>query len=338
MKRLMIILITLCFISVGLWALDGEIVYVSGTVDFRSASGRLDYADFGMILREGDSLITGYDGEAELSLPNGSTVNISPDTVFTFSRASLSPGGQPENVFDVVRGQVAFKFNRLGDQEPSVRGRSAVAGVRGTEFTVVVGADGQSLFVVSEGAVEVSAAGRSVELAPSEGVQVNLETGVGEKFPALEGEIDFSGFLAEADANALADPAGTLAKLITLMEEYLDAAESYRLEFDESRMIQENLQEDIAALREEGKEEEADRLVEVFQIEKGRASTAGLNYRYYVLSVQSLRRFVVAELYVSQRSNSFIGSAQEIEFMQLYELFREIYNERTTRLFVVADV
>jgi hypothetical protein len=339
MKRAHILIIAISVFAAGLTALEGEISFVIGTVDFRSAGGALEYADFGMPLKEGDSIITGYDGEAEISLPNGSTVYINPDTVFTFQRASIAPDREPENVFDVVRGQVAFKFNQLGSDEPNIRGRSAIAGVRGTEFTVVVGADGQSLFVVSDGAIEVTSGGRSVALGQDEGVAVNLETGVGEVFPALEGEIDFSDFLAEADAAALADPAGTLESLIPVMEEYLAAAENYRAAYRAAEDRRRELQDEIMSLRENGDDAKADEIAAGEFAEMRRAAVnASLNERFYALSVQSLRRYVISTLYVRVRSNELRGEPADNRFMELYNMFNRVYESRVIDFYVPADI
>ncbi len=337
-KAIALVLFAVLFL-LPLSALEGEIVFVLGTVDFRTAGGPLEFADFGMTVREGDSIITGFDGEAQLSLPNGSSVNISPDTVFTFRSAVLSPGGEPENVFDVVRGRVAFKFNRLGDEEPNIRARSALAGIRGTEFTVIAANDGQSLFVVSEGAVEVSVGGRAVSLGVDEAVEVSLSGGVGEKYPVLQGNIDFEDWRNSADANALADPAGTLGDMTDLMLEYLEAAEAFRAESQSSASRQRELIDEISALRAEGKDADADALVEgeYRQVQRS-ASSSALNYRYYALSIQSLRRFVVAGLYVAARNTELTDGNKNPDFAQQYRRFREIYEDRAVSFFVPADI
>ena len=68
-----------------LLALNGEIVYVEGSVDLKTAQGDLDWADIGMSVETGDSIITGYDGYAELEMEDGSTVKVSEDSIFALS-------------------------------------------------------------------------------------------------------------------------------------------------------------------------------------------------------------------------------------------------------------
>ena len=46
MKRLLIVLAALLFISFSLSALTGEIVYVEGSVDLKTASGFLDWGRY----------------------------------------------------------------------------------------------------------------------------------------------------------------------------------------------------------------------------------------------------------------------------------------------------
>lgn len=342
MKKLFLPLISfLLLVSMQLFALQGEIVFVDGTVDIRSADGVMDYADFGTPVQEGDTIITGYASECEVSLPNGSTVKLSSDSVFTFQRGTVSAGGEPENVFEVARGQVSFKFNQLGSDEPSIRSRSATAGVRGTEFTVIAGADGQALFVISDGAVEVEAEGSSVLLGQHEAVEVSLSEGVGEKFPALEGEIDFSSWRMQADANALANPAATVVAMTGLLEQYLRAVESYRAFYEINQAREVELREQIAQLRAEGKTEEADVLVDRDYLpNKKRMLDNAINYRFYALSIQSLRRFVLADLYVSQRTAQLAGaqSPELDEFWEQYRRFTGLYEQRAIPFFVPADI
>ena len=210
MKKALILLL-LSMTALSLFSLSGEIVYLEGTVDIKPNGGELEWADFGTPVREGDSIITGVDGYCEVELEGGSTVTIKGDTVFSFGRGSVG-GGEPQNVFSCAMGQISYKFTNLTD-EPLIVTPSAACGIRGTAFTVMTGADGSSLFVVSEGEVEVESMGRRVSLTLDEAVEVSSGKAPGEKYPVLSGNLDYAGWLERAEASAMADPVGTVEEL-----------------------------------------------------------------------------------------------------------------------------
>jgi hypothetical protein len=62
--------------AVGYAEQEAEMVFVDGYVDVKLEDGTLFPADFGEIIRTGDSVIT-EDGSAELELASGGTVRIS---------------------------------------------------------------------------------------------------------------------------------------------------------------------------------------------------------------------------------------------------------------------
>ncbi|MBN2627427.1 MAG: FecR domain-containing protein, partial [Spirochaetales bacterium] len=191
--RKILALLMLTALTFPLTALTGEVSYLEGAVDIKPAGGELEWADFGSPVREGDSVITGRDGYCEIELEGGSTVTIESDTVFAFGRGTVG-SNQPQNVFSCAMGQISYKFNNL-TEEPVISTPSAVCGIRGTAFTVMTGADGSSLFIVSEGEVEVESMGRRVALTLDEAVEVTSGKAPGEKYPVLSGSLDYAGWL-----------------------------------------------------------------------------------------------------------------------------------------------
>ena len=171
MKKAILLLTILMAAGLPLMALEGEIVYVEGTVDLKTSGGDLDWADIGMPVETGDSIITGLDGYAELEMDDGSTVKVSEDSIFALS--SYEENGREENNFQCVLGSVQYKFAKaLKDKEPRITTPSTVCGIRGTEFTVFSGLDGSAIYVVDNGSVAVSAEGEEVILEALQGVEV----------------------------------------------------------------------------------------------------------------------------------------------------------------------
>ncbi len=113
------------------------------------SNGKQQDAEIGSVLNTGDSLKTGTDGQVELD-QKGVSIKIAHNTVFTLMEKAQ--GNQSTTVLSVALGSIKFHYDKLTGTEPQVRTNGAVAGVRGTEFTVFSGADGSTLFAVDSGA------------------------------------------------------------------------------------------------------------------------------------------------------------------------------------------
>ncbi|MEE8441336.1 MAG: FecR family protein, partial [Spirochaetia bacterium] len=184
-KRIILGLLVAALGAAVAFAQDGEVVYVDyPEVEIRRPGGVTILADFGDAVRTGDSVITTRFGEAEIKLADGGTVSIARDTIYQIQ--VVQSGGAPQTVMSVALGSVRFRFNTIaGRREPVVGAPTAVAGVRGTEFTAYVAADGATVFVVDEGMVDVFAEGGSVQLVGGQGVEVAPGERPGEPFDAL---------------------------------------------------------------------------------------------------------------------------------------------------------
>ena len=78
-----------------------------------------------MPVETGDSIITGYDGYAELEMEDGSTVKVSEDSIFALS--SFEQRGKEENTFQCVLGSVQYKFTKaMKENEPRITTPSTV--------------------------------------------------------------------------------------------------------------------------------------------------------------------------------------------------------------------
>jgi hypothetical protein len=129
----------------------------------------------GYILSPGDRIDTRGGGRVVIDLSDGSMVVVSPESVVVLKdyRAAASL----RELFEITLGAVRVKINHFAGKPNPYRMNSPTASiaVRGTEFTIQVGAQGTTQVDVIEGLVEVSALAdpaRSVLLEAGRGVLV----------------------------------------------------------------------------------------------------------------------------------------------------------------------
>jgi hypothetical protein len=331
--------VSLTFWVLPLFSLTGEIIYLEGTVDIKPSGGELEWADFGTSVGEGDSIITGMDGFCEVELEGGSTVTIKEDTVFSFGKGSVG-NGEPQNIFTCAMGQISYKFSNLQD-EPLIATPSATCGIRGTAFTVMTGADGSSLFIVSEGEVEVESRGLRVSLTLDEAVEVSPGRTPGEKYPVLSGKLDYAGWLEQAEAAALADPIGTVEELANKLVYYISEMDRYQALWEEQNEAVQAVQETRKKLSSEGKDFEAEDFYRNTEVPMTKIGAGySINVRYYALSALSLRQYTMGGLYVKLRTAHFQEKSSSYQkFIEAYKEFMSDYYSICQAPFLVdADI
>jgi len=336
MKKYLILFLTLCFFTIPLFSLTGELVFVDGTVDLKTAGGSQDYADIGMALETGDSIITGYDGYAELEMEDGSVVKINEDSIFKIA-SFQSPSGNRNN-FQLVLGSAGYKFTKaMKDQEPMITTPSTVCGLRGTEFTVLAGIDGSSMYVVDEGSVAVTSNGTEVQLMAEEGVKVKSGEAPGEVFQVLRGKVDYSAFRTESQDSFLSNPSSTVFILTNQLEKYADEADKFESLYKAQLEAVNLLRKELDAKK---KEEQSDFYKTVVFPEEVKVSGMKQNVRYYAVSAKSLRRFVIGSMFVEMKTR-FVkdpGNPDYQDFMNAYNQFVSIYETRIVPYLVEADI
>ncbi len=337
MKKTSAFTMMLLFSSSLLFALRGEVVYVEGTVDLKTASGAMDWADIGMPVETGDSIITGYDGYAELEMEDGSTIKVNEDSIFKLDEIQREDR-KPQNNFQLVLGSASYKFTRaMKEEEPRISTPSTVCGLRGTDFTVLSGIDGTSLYVVEEGSVAVSSQGKEVQLQAEEGVKVIAGQEPGEVFQVLRGKVDYSEFKAESEAAFYEDPAGSLYPLIEQLISYAEQADEY------VNLL--GAQEDLVSeLRKEFNTLEGDTKKifyrEVLSPEEINIMALKQNTRYYAVSAKSMRRFVVGTMYVQMKTKYIMDKENPVylDFLNVYHQFLDEYESRIVPYLVERDI
>ncbi|MBI4398581.1 MAG: FecR domain-containing protein [Candidatus Omnitrophica bacterium] len=100
-------------------------------------------AEKGITLQEKDSIRTGKDSKAELTLsgkgsPSG-TVHVSENSEMSLDKLMIDQEGWEQTLLDVRVGKILIRARTLeGDSQFEVKTPTSIAGVRGTEFEVIV--------------------------------------------------------------------------------------------------------------------------------------------------------------------------------------------------------
>ncbi|MBI9099926.1 MAG: FecR domain-containing protein [Spirochaetaceae bacterium] len=337
MKKVLIF-ITLIFIPLFLYSQQSRFDYVEGEVSIKRVSGELIKAQIADVLNIGDSVITGFDGFAELSLENTSKISIDSDTVFIISKKEKQ--GQKKNIFMVVLGKIGFKFDRLLN-EPDIQTPATVAGVRGTEFTVVSSLDGSALYVVNEGSVAVESEGTLVVLTTEEGVEVPIGEKPGEKFEVKIGSVDFSGWLDKGNDEFEKDPARVLSDVTEKLVEYADEATRFFHNYEDSFSMLSEMRENMISIeKEKGSEAKSEYYKKEIFPKETETSNYVLNYRYFALSALSLRRYVLSSMYIDMKTKYILDTKNPIfsKFLDEYEKFLQVYEKNVVPFLVEADI
>lgn len=148
----------LSLLSVEAWAQSILLRRYQGEIEIKSAQGRELAPSKDLYLPPGSVVVTKTSGRCILAGSDGSVFKISPESRVEVS--SLMAGKEDQSSTTsllLAMGHLNAEVQKALGEEESVRvvTMSAVAGVRGTAFDVVVGADGQTTVQVSEGLVAV---------------------------------------------------------------------------------------------------------------------------------------------------------------------------------------
>ncbi|MGA2975412.1 MAG: FecR domain-containing protein [Spirochaetia bacterium] len=282
--------------AMALSAVPADVTYTEGDASIRLSNGRQQDAQIGDVMNTGDTLKTGRDGQAELD-QKGVTIKIAGNTVFTLMEREQ--GGKTSSVLAVALGSIKFHYGKITGSEPLVSTNSAVAGARGTDFTVFSGADGSTLIAVDAGEVTVESQGQSVDLAANEGVEVPLGRPPGDKFTVQRNQVDYSAWNEGKLDAMLSDPLAAMTSIETAMAGYEKDVADYDALFKQYRaQLNTERANLVTIINQKGKEEANKYESEVVTPLVVKTTALGLNLRYSSLAALSLRRFVAGRLYV----------------------------------------
>jgi hypothetical protein len=140
-----------------------EVTRIVGSVTFLNSPTRLKVGD--RLTQVGQGITTGARSTALLQLDDAiGAVNVAEQTSFTIRELSTTSNGGKVTILEVKRGQIRVNVRTFSNPQSrlEVRTPAGVAGVRGTDFGVAVGNDGQTNVMTQEGIVGVTGAGETV--------------------------------------------------------------------------------------------------------------------------------------------------------------------------------
>ncbi len=140
----------------------------------------------GAVIEPGDTIKTDPKGRAALQLPDGTIMRMAGETQITLTSAHFAKSG---NLHDVsISQKIGRTFTNvqhlIGGATFKVAGQSAVASVRGTQFEVVMNADGTMVVKLFVGLLHLEGT-NSVDLVAPQQATVNARGNVGPAGPIL---------------------------------------------------------------------------------------------------------------------------------------------------------
>jgi len=168
-----VILIVFTFLTSPAFAADGVFMIVKGDVKVISKS-KMSSAKVGMKVTEGDTVTTGPESRAKIVMSDKNVLNISPNSkVLIEIYKNNSATGEKKVELKVDHGKVRATVEQKYDDEENtfkIKTPTAVAGVRGTDFSVSFDPISKlSKVITFKGAVAVASStlsGNNGSLAP----------------------------------------------------------------------------------------------------------------------------------------------------------------------------
>ena len=152
----------------------GAIQDIQGSVTVTREDGREIPGRAGLELLPGDTLTTGEDGVVGFAFHSGDRFRLNEDSQVSLDELSSDDGETPP----LLRLALGFLWAKvsphiIGGSREVVYAPTAVCGVRGTEFDVVVAEDSASALAVDEGTVEIEVDGESRLVHEGQGTEVD---------------------------------------------------------------------------------------------------------------------------------------------------------------------
>ncbi len=176
MKVKLLIFLAYIFLitAYGLSAQEGIVTYMEGDIQIQRDSDSFP-ADFGSDLFQGDKITTGTDSLVIIQLTSKGVLKLKENTVLVLEKVSR------DTSLILDQGSVFSRVNKLVTGSFSVKTRSMVAGVRGTEFFIAFGktieTEPDVWLCVNEGLVQVALVKTGESVLVKEGEGINILSG-----------------------------------------------------------------------------------------------------------------------------------------------------------------
>ncbi|MEX1109954.1 MAG: FecR family protein [Dongiaceae bacterium] len=144
----------------------GHVVRLTGAAEVIGVSGAVPLAS-GSPIRTGDRIRTGSDARIQIELEGGAVLTLGADSELLIP----AQAARSVSIVDLLLGIVRAVLPESAGSGFLVRGRTAVASVRSTEWIVETSPENTAVFAI-DGEVQVTGTGGSVTLQPGEGTDV----------------------------------------------------------------------------------------------------------------------------------------------------------------------
>lgn len=122
------------------------VTYAMGEAEFsRKNSSEWNEIEIGLVLKEGESVRTGFDSVIDMRFTNGTVMRIAEDSFLSIDDVSLNT-----IAVDLKKGAIISRFTKLfSNQNYNITTPSMVAGIRGTELIITTNSKGTTVVGMS---------------------------------------------------------------------------------------------------------------------------------------------------------------------------------------------
>ncbi len=161
----------------------GHIEQIEGDARLYDSGQTMRAAKIGGVVNEGDSIVTGADGEVHLAMEDEGQIAVRPNTRLRIARYKAEGGSSDASVIALVQGALRSVTGWIGKYNPrgyAIRTPTATIGVRGTDHETMVVPEGSSegepgtYDKVNHGATLLSTARGQTEIRPDQAGFVGL--------------------------------------------------------------------------------------------------------------------------------------------------------------------
>lgn len=154
----------------------GRIEEVQGDARIYDPASNMRLAKVGEVVSEGDSIVTGADGEVHLAMEDEGQIAIRPNTRMRIAKYRAEGGSSDTSIIALVQGALRSVTGWIGKYNPkgyAIRTPTATIGVRGTDHETMViaqGGDGEAgtYDKVNHGATLLSTPHGQTEVRPNQ--------------------------------------------------------------------------------------------------------------------------------------------------------------------------
>ncbi|MDQ5945248.1 MAG: hypothetical protein QG619_668 [Pseudomonadota bacterium] len=161
----------------------GRVEEVQGDARIYDPASNMRPAKIGEIVNEGDSIVTGADGEVHLAMEDEGQIALRPNTRMRIAKYKAEGGSSDTSIIALVQGALRSVTGWIGKYNPkgyAIRTPTATIGVRGTDHETMViakgGSDGEAgtYDKVNHGATLLSTQHGQTEVRPNQAGFVSL--------------------------------------------------------------------------------------------------------------------------------------------------------------------